>query len=31
MRFKEYLQELDLSSVEDGQAEKAHEPTGEGS
>ena len=31
MKFKEYLQELDLSSVEDGQAEKAHEPTGEGS
>jgi hypothetical protein len=31
MRFKEYLQELDLSGVEDGQAEKAHEPTGEGS
>ena len=31
MRFKEYLQELDLSNIEDGQAEKAHEPTGEGS
>ena len=31
MRFKEYLQELDLSGVEDGQAEKAHEPTGEAS
>jgi hypothetical protein len=31
MRFKEYLQELDLSGVEDTQAEKAHEPTGEGS
>ena len=31
MRFKEYLQELDLSGVEDAQAEKAHEPTGEGS
>ena len=31
MRFKEYLQELDLSGVDDGQAEKAHEPTGEGS
>ena len=31
MRFKEYLQELDLSDIEDGQAEKAHEPTGEGS
>ena len=31
MRFKEYLQELDLSGIDDGQAEKAHEPTGEGS
>ena len=31
MRFKEYLQELDLSGVDDGQAEKAHEPPGEGS
>jgi hypothetical protein len=31
MRFKEYLQELNLSGVEDGQAEKAHEPTGEAS
>jgi len=31
MKFKEYLQELDLSGVEDAQAEKAHEPTGEGS
>ena len=31
MRFKEYLQELDLSGVEDAQAEKAHEPTGEAS
>jgi len=31
MRFKEYLQELDLSGVEDAQAKKAHEPTGEGS
>jgi len=31
MKFKEYLQELDLSGVEDGQAEKAHEPTGEAS
>jgi len=31
MRFKEYLQELDLSGVEDTQAEKAHEPTGEAS
>jgi len=31
MRFREYLQELDLSAVEDGQAEDAHEPTGEAS
>ena len=31
MKFKEYLQELDLSGVEDAQAEKAHEPTGEAS
>ena len=31
MRFIKYLQELDLSNVDDGQAEKAHEPTGEGS
>lgn len=31
MRFKEYLQELNLSGVEDAQAEKAHEPTGEAS
>jgi hypothetical protein len=29
MRFKQYLQELD--NIETGQAEKAHEPTGEGS
>lgn len=31
MRFREYLQELDLSAVEDSQAEDAHEPTGEAS
>jgi hypothetical protein len=31
MRFIKYLQELNLSNVDDGQAEKAHEPTGEGS
>ena len=31
MRFIKYLQELDLSNVDDGQAEKSHEPTGEGS
>jgi hypothetical protein len=31
MRFREYLQELDLSAVEDSQAEEAHEPTGEAS
>jgi hypothetical protein len=29
MRFKQYLQELD--NIETSQAEKAHEPTGEGS
>lgn len=29
MRFKQYLQELD--NIESSQAEKAHEPTGEGS
>ena len=31
MRFREYLQELDLSTIEDSQAEDAHEPTGEAS
>ena len=31
MRFREYLQELDLSAVEDSQAEEAHEPSGEAS
>jgi hypothetical protein len=31
MRFREYLQELDLSAIEDSQAEDAHEPTGEAS
>ena len=31
MRFREYLQELDLSAVEDSQAEDAHEPSGEAS
>ena len=29
MRFKQYLQELDLKNIEAGQAEEAHEPTGE--
>ena len=31
MRFREYLQELDLTAIEDSQAEDAHEPTGEAS
>ena len=31
MRFREYLQELDLSTIEDSQAEDAHEPSGEAS
>lgn len=31
MRFREYLQELDLSAIEDSQAEDAHEPSGEAS
>jgi hypothetical protein len=30
MRFKEYLNEMDLTGIEAGQAEEAHEPTGEG-
>jgi hypothetical protein len=29
MKFKQFLEELDLTSIETGQAEKAHEPTGE--
>ena len=31
MNFKQYLQELDLTNIEPGQAEEAHEPTGEAS
>lgn len=31
MRFKEYLQELNLDAIDDSQAEDAHEPTGEAS
>ena len=31
MRFKEYLQELNLDAIDDSQAEEAHEPTGEAS
>jgi hypothetical protein len=30
MRFKDYLKEMDLTGIEPGQAEEAHEPTGEG-
>jgi hypothetical protein len=30
MRFKQFIEEMDLTSIESGQAEKAHEPTGEG-
>jgi hypothetical protein len=30
MRFKQFIEEMDLTSIEAGQAEKAHEPTGEG-
>jgi hypothetical protein len=29
MRFKQFVEELNLTSIETGQAEKAHEPTGE--
>jgi hypothetical protein len=29
MRFKQFIEELQLTSIETGQAEKAHEPTGE--
>ena len=29
MRFKQFIDEMDLTSIETGQAEKAHEPTGE--
>lgn len=29
MRFRQFLEELELTSIETGQAEKAHEPTGE--
>lgn len=29
MRFKQFLEEVELTSIETGQAEKAHEPTGE--
>lgn len=29
MRFKQFLEEVELASIETGQAEKAHEPTGE--
>jgi hypothetical protein len=31
MRFKEYLQELNLDAIDDSQAEDAHEPSGEAS
>jgi hypothetical protein len=31
MGFKEYLKELEIPEIEKSQAEKAHEPTGEGS
>jgi len=31
MKFKSFLESLELDSIETGQAEKAHEPTGEGS
>lgn len=30
MRFKQFIEEMDLTSIETGQAEEAHEPTGEG-
>jgi hypothetical protein len=30
MRFKQFIEEMDLTSIEPGQAEEAHEPTGEG-
>jgi hypothetical protein len=30
MRFKKFIEEMDLTSIEAGQAEEAHEPTGEG-
>jgi hypothetical protein len=29
MRFKQYLNEMELTGIESGQAEEAHEPTGE--
>ena len=29
MRFKQFVEELQFTSIESGQAEKAHEPTGE--
>lgn len=29
MRFKQFLEEVELASIETGQAKKAHEPTGE--
>jgi hypothetical protein len=29
MRFKQFLDEMDLTGIEPGQAEEAHEPTGE--
>lgn len=30
MRFKQFIEEMDLTGIEAGQAEEAHEPTGEG-
>jgi hypothetical protein len=30
MRFKQFIEEIELTGIESGQAEKAHEPTGEG-
>lgn len=30
MRFKQFIEEIELTGIEAGQAEKAHEPTGEG-
>lgn len=30
MRFKQYIEEMELTGIESGQAEEAHEPTGEG-
>jgi hypothetical protein len=30
MRFKKFIEEMDLTGIEAGQAEEAHEPTGEG-